>query len=107
MGGGGGSADDKTRREVFKQHDKTTGAVSVLGCDGKRYAVDESTSGYFYEIEALVEKEPENPEAVEERQILAGRAPSSIYFFQLKLCRRLSPLVAIRRRSWPFVPRTR
>ena len=48
--------------------------VSVLGCDGKRYVVDEGTASYFYEIEALVEKGPETPEAVEGRQIPAGNA---------------------------------
>ena len=37
--------------------------------------MDESTASYFYEIEALVEKDPEDtPEALEERQILAGNA---------------------------------
>ena len=56
----------------FNQHNE--GGISLLGTDGKRYVVDESTAQYFYEIEKLVEKEPETPEEVEERTVLAGNA---------------------------------
>jgi nucleolar protein 9 len=65
MGDRGGGDD-------FNPHND--GGISLLGTDGKRYTVDESTAQYFYEIEKLVEKEPETPEEVEERTVLAGNA---------------------------------
>jgi hypothetical protein len=71
-GGGGGDGGDGgrgDRDDDFNKHNES--GVSILGCDGKRYVVDEGTASYFYEIEALVEKDPEDPEAMEERQILA------------------------------------
>ena len=71
MSGGGGAvpaADHDARASTV------AGGISVLGTDGKRYVVDESTTEYFHEIEALVATDPATPEAVEERQILAGNA---------------------------------
>ena len=68
----GGDADGGAGTSSFNKHDG--GGVSVLGCDGKRYTVDESTASYFHEIEALVAVDPDTPEAVEERTILAGNA---------------------------------
>ena len=65
MGDRGGGDD-------FNAHNE--GGISLLGSDGNRYVVDESTTSYFHEIEKLVEKDPETPEEVEERLILAGNA---------------------------------
>ena len=67
----------------FDKHDQ--GGISLLGVDGKRYTVDESTASYFYEIEALVEKDPDTPEAVEERTILAGNALEEAVGFEMAL----------------------
>ena len=61
------------------------GGVSILGCDGKRYVVDESTASYFYEIEALVEKDPETEEETEDRTILAGNALEEAVGFEMPL----------------------
>ena len=66
MGDGGG--------DEIKQHDTVPGGISLLGTDGKRYVVDEATASYFYEIEGLITKDPETPEEVEERTVLAGNA---------------------------------
>ena len=67
----------------FDKHDQ--GGISILGVDGRRYTVDESTASYFYEIEALVEKDPDTPEAVEERTILAGNALEEAVGFEMAL----------------------
>jgi len=45
-------ADASNGGDEFNRHDG--GGVSILGVDGRRYTVDESTASYFYEIEALL-----------------------------------------------------
>ena len=74
---------DASKGDELNRHDG--GGVSILGVDGRRYTVDESTASYFYEIEALLQTDPETPEQVEERTILAGNALEEAVGYEMAL----------------------
>ena len=76
-------ADASNGGDEFNRHDG--GGVSILGVDGRRYTVDESTASYFYEIEALLQTDPETPEQFEERTILAGNALEEAVGYEMAL----------------------
>ena len=80
---GAAMADASNGGDEFNRHDG--GGVSILGVDGRRYTVDESTASYFYEIEALLQTDPETPEQVEERTILAGNALEEAVGYEMAL----------------------
>ena len=81
VAGGSGAAADHDARD---KHDQ--GGISVLGVDGKRYTVDESTTSYFRRDRGARGEGPRRaPEAVEERTILAGNALEEAVGFEMAL----------------------